>query len=286
MAHRLLRLLCVAACLTLAMGAAIAQTAPAMGACAHPAVLATVLSLVRENSGAGPLMADAESRRDALAAFGDGTAPLSLHAVRTVARDDRLGRSTCMGVLRIALSPATFNKLAGNLIAAGSIGAAGWARDAGASTASVTVQYMSQPTDDRRDVFVELSAARQVSAAAGLMAVAATVAKREAAEPVIAGRCADLELSTTYGQQLCADRHFQDADTRLNAAYKSTMARLAPERAHVLRTEQRAWLAKLRPECAAEQEADGIGGTAATLNTLGCVTKRTVERTQQIAAFK
>lgn len=273
-------------CLTLTMGAAAAATSPAMGACTHPAVLTTVLSLVRENSGAGPLMADAESRRAALLAFSDGTAPLTLHAVRTVARDDRLGRSGCDAVLRISLPPATFAKLAGNLIAAASLGAAGWARDAGANTASVTVQYASQPTDDRRDAVVELAAARQVGSAAGLMAVAATAAKREAAAPAAVDRCADLSMSSTYGLQLCANRQFQDADNQLNAAYKTTLARLTPARVNTLRAEQRAWLARLRPECEAEQEALGIGGTAATLNVTGCVTQRTADRAQQIAAMK
>ena len=269
-------------------GAASATANPAAsGSCANPAVTATVLSLVRDHSTTSPLMADPESRQAALRAFSDGTAPLSLHAVRTLGQDARFQRTSCAALLRITLPAATFDKMAGNLIAAASVGAAGWVRDPGASTASVNVQYAAQRTDDGRDVMVELAAARQVGAAAGLLAVAATVARREdGAPPSSAGRCADLELSSTHGLMLCANRHFQDADARLNAAYKLTMGRLPAARATALRDDQRAWLAKLRPECAAEQEAEGMGGTAATLNAVGCATKRTAERTQQIAAFQ
>jgi uncharacterized protein YecT (DUF1311 family) len=73
---------------------------------------------------------------------------------------------------------------------------------------------------------------------------------------------------------------------KLNAAYKSTMMRLPQERQAALRVEQRTWVARRDGGCQADEERAGMGGTAATLNIIGCQAARTVESTVNIETFR
>lgn len=273
---------------------------PAPGACSHPTTIESVKEVVVLNLGSGPLMQDGGSVRAAKQALSDGTARLTIEAIRTVSKDDAVGRSVCNGQIRIDVAAGTFDRLATNVILAAAIGSGGWRRDGQAESAVNTVAYIAQLTDDKQQVFVELQDGDALVQGAALIAVAASVTKTAGQVvapkvlPVAAtgsqapatGMCADVDMTTTAGMLDCEGRRFQTADAKLNSAYKAAMASLPPDRQTALRVEQRAWLADRDPGCEVEVTKDGMGGTAATLGAAGCRANRTETRAAQIAAFR
>jgi len=273
----------------------------AVGACSHPDTIATVTRLFVDNAGGGPFMSDPESVAAARRAFHDGTAALSVEAIRTVSRDQSLGRSECNAQMRLGVAPGTFERLTKNVIFAATIGSAGWKRDGQTLSVVSHLAYSSQFTDDRKHVYIQLDGANALIQGAALLAVASSVAKSEGPPPAAPAApsttpatsisesdvgCSSIDTKTNAGLMECEERKFMAADATLNVAYKAAMTRLEPERQVALRAEQRTWVAGRDSGCQQDEERAGIGGTAATLNIIGCRATRTDERTAKVKAFQ
>jgi uncharacterized protein YecT (DUF1311 family) len=82
--------------------------------------------------------------------------------------------------------------------------------------------------------------------------------------------------------RLCASQDFAAADRELNKSYKSAMSALPPDAQSALRTEQRAWLKKLEPDCIAEVGDPATSGTIWAQEFTYCKTQLTRKRTQQL----
>jgi len=296
--------LCLQACGEKPAGSSATATMPppiAVGACSHPDTIASVSRLFVDNADGGPFMSDPESVAAARRAFQDGTAALSVEAIRTVSRDQSVGRSECNAQMRLGVAPGTFERLTKNVIFAATIGSAGWKRDGQTLSVISDLAYSSQLTDDRKQVYIQLEGANALIQGAALLAVASSVAKSDGASPgAPAARsrasvtsssesdeaCNGIDMQTNAGLMECAERKFMAADAALNVAYKAAMTRLASAQQATLRAEQRTWVAGRDSGCQRDEERAGIGGTAATLNIIGCRATRTVERTAKVEAFQ
>lgn len=300
----------IAVCLSIAvMGLSAcdnAPPAPPPGACGSADTLNVLKNVVLLNLGRGQVLRAADDVKAARAVLTDGTAPMTVESVRTVSRDESLGRSVCAGQLRITVAQEAFGWLLKDPLIAATVVQGGWRRDGDALSLIAPAEYVSQLTDDKKQVHVELQGPMALVEGAGWIGVAAWLAKDAGAAPgtgkvdtarppaaqaqtaAVAGsdECAGEDMSTTAGMMSCANKRFTTADTKLNEAYKATMARLAPDRQQALRAEQRAWVAARDPACEAEATRDGMGGTAATLEMEGCRANRTEARTAEVASFR
>lgn len=297
-----------ALCAALVSGCGQQAAGPAPGTCGSADTDAVIKRVLVDNLHTSvPTAQDAAAAKQALS---NGTAQLSVEAVRTVARDEAVGRSTCGAQLRITVPVSTFQLLESDMLLAATIGQAGWKRD-GDGAVVRGIDYTVQPTDDRKQVYVNLVGPEPVLRGVGLMAIAAWAAAERgsavpggptpaaASSPVPApraavapasdkpdGLCAGIDTATTAGALECEDRHFKAADDQLNANYKAAMARMAPDRQAVLRAEQRAWLAGRDTGCQAEAQQQGLGGTSVTLAVAGCVTQKTAARAAELAGAR
>jgi uncharacterized protein YecT (DUF1311 family) len=99
--------------------------------------------------------------------------------------------------------------------------------------------------------------------------------------------------STTVEMNFCSDEDFKAADAKLNAAYKKVLAQIAGsdlEKPYdrqsweeALRASQRAWVAFRDADCRGAVPMEWSGGTGTTSAVLGCMTGKTVARTQELA---
>ena len=294
----LIRLLTAAACIGVAACDQVAL--PSSGGCGDADTLAVVATILKDNA-----MKQAGDT-DALEAIQRGFAgPVSLQveAVRTVEKAPGVTRSTCAAQLRVTAPASVIQRYAGSDSQRNVLQAVGASVDGGSLVG--TINYTAQPTDDRKQVYVEVSSGPQVLGralwpfyGAGHVAflagatpdtappapIAAAEQTREAEEQ--GDPCEATQLATTVGMLSCQQHKFGQADLALNAAYKAAMGTLPDDRKLALQTAQGAWLAARDPECQAEATADGMGGTAATLNFEGCRLERTAKRTAEIQGFK
>jgi uncharacterized protein YecT (DUF1311 family) len=278
---------------------------PPPGACSSPDSLDTLKRIVVSNIGKGSFVRLEKDVVAAQTALADGTAALAVEAVRTVSRDEVVGRSVCNAQLRLTVGPGAFDWAVKDVAIAAAVDQSGWKRDGQSGSLVVDVAYTAQLTDDKAQVYAELQNAEPVIEGAGLMAIMAWLAKTSGAtqaagtngaiaqvglppprSPADGAACAGVDMATTAGMLECAGLEFAAADARLNAVYKAAMARLSDDRQQALRAEQRAWVAARDPGCEAEATRDGMGGSAAALEMAGCRANRTEKRAAEVAAFK
>ena len=88
---------------------------------------------------------------------------------------------------------------------------------------------------------------------------------------------------STMGMIDCTDAELHIQDTRLNAAYRKTMAVLNARQKTKLQAAQRAWVAFRDAECASYEDEDW--GTISRINASACVLRMTVQRTIQLEAY-
>jgi uncharacterized protein YecT (DUF1311 family) len=118
------------------------------------------------------------------------------------------------------------------------------------------------------------------AAAAAALAIAVSGASF-AAEEGEANPCKskDVEMGVTSALIDCQNYDIEVADKALNAEYKRVMSKLAPEQKKALRAKERAWIKARDKACAADPD----GGTAAILNSGGCVLGWTRKRTEELS---
>ena len=91
-------------------------------------------------------------------------------------------------------------------------------------------------------------------------------------------------MGTQQEMNQCAYQDYEQADKRLNKAYKKTMLSLSISSQQSLREEQRAWLKRRDSKC--KEEAKEIeGGSAWPLVFYGCLRQITVIRMSQIVTL-
>jgi uncharacterized protein YecT (DUF1311 family) len=100
---------------------------------------------------------------------------------------------------------------------------------------------------------------------------------------------------TTVELNACAEREFEVADAKLNAAYKKALAFIklsggdkpydAASWEAALRTSQKAWLAYRDADCDGLMPMSWGGGTGTTSAVFGCRTTKTETRTQELIAI-
>jgi uncharacterized protein YecT (DUF1311 family) len=98
----------------------------------------------------------------------------------------------------------------------------------------------------------------------------------------------------TYELNYCAEQEFQKADSHLNDVYRRVLSRIpeiAGEKPYdaksfedALRASQRAWLAFRDVDCKDLVPMTNQGGTATTADVLGCLTKSTIDRADELSA--
>jgi uncharacterized protein YecT (DUF1311 family) len=98
------------------------------------------------------------------------------------------------------------------------------------------------------------------------------------------------KASTTVEENFCADKNFQAADKKLNAAYAAALASIrmrdldgtygAKSFEAAMRASQRAWLAYRDADCKDLVPQEWSGGSGTTSAVLGCMTQKTIERTK------
>jgi uncharacterized protein YecT (DUF1311 family) len=98
----------------------------------------------------------------------------------------------------------------------------------------------------------------------------------------------------TYELNYCAEQEFQKADSHLNDVYRRVLSRIpeiAGEKPYdaksfedALRASQRAWLAFRDADCKDLVPMTNQGGTATTADVLGCLTKSTIDRADELSA--
>lgn len=98
---------------------------------------------------------------------------LSLTGIRTVQRDESVKKSACKAQLKIDVSQATIERMVLNIAGLEALASAGIQRAGDSLTADI--DYAAQPTDDGKQVYVQVQAIGPVSRAVGLLAFAATM---------------------------------------------------------------------------------------------------------------
>jgi uncharacterized protein YecT (DUF1311 family) len=100
------------------------------------------------------------------------------------------------------------------------------------------------------------------------------------------------KASSTVEENLCADKDFQAADKKLNAAYAAALASIrmrnpggtygAKSFEAAMRASQRAWLAFRDADCKDLVPQEWSGGSGTTSAVLGCMTQKTIQRTKDL----
>lgn len=100
------------------------------------------------------------------------------------------------------------------------------------------------------------------------------------------------QATSTVEINFCADKDYQVADKALNAAYAKALADVrkrggekpydAKSYEDAFRNAQRAWLAYRDAECKDLVAQEWSGGTGTTAAVLGCLTRKTAERTKEL----
>lgn len=274
----------------------------ATGGCSDSDTLETLRSVIRERSveAAGASVKDAELVRQGWAG---GKVVLAIESIRTTAKDDAVKRSMCSAVLKVPLQPAVIESFASNIGGLVVLGAAGMKRSG--DSLAVDITYTSQPTDDGKQVFVELQHGQEIARAAGVIVYAATVPAGTPAPALpttpasaiapsspdhvaVANDdplCQGLDSTVTADQLECLGRNFKAADRALNDGYKSAMAVLPEDRKTALRAEQRAWLDEKTKACRAAG-AEFEGGSMEAVAQSDCEVQQTRARVGYVAGFK
>ena len=86
-------------------------------------------------------------------------------------------------------------------------------------------------------------------------------------------------------QMECLDRKYKQADSDLNATYKSLMSSLPEDRKAALRTEQRAWVSEKTKACA-DAGKEFAGGQMEGVVSLDCQVQQTEKRLEYLKRFK
>jgi len=94
--------------------------------------------------------------------------------------------------------------------------------------------------------------------------------------------CMDKASSTTSMVE-CIGAEHNAQDAKLNAAYKTLMGALSPDRKKQLREAQRAWIAYRDANC--EFYFDPDGGTIARLQANQCMLSMTAQRAAELEGF-
>jgi uncharacterized protein YecT (DUF1311 family) len=124
-----------------------------------------------------------------------------------------------------------------------------------------------------------------LAAAFSVMTLCAPI---RAAEPAI-----DCNTATsTPEMNACAEKQYNAADAKLNAAYKALMGRVhkttnakpydAKSAEEALQASQRSWIAFRDAECKGFEPMAWGGGTITTLQVLGCMTSLTEARVKML----
>lgn len=132
-----------------------------------------------------------------------------------------------------------------------------------------------------------VAAIAQASAAAS-----APISPQEPAAP----QSADAVIQTSArpcedeGATACAAEEAEAADKALNDAYKAVIARLDDQEKAALRTQQRAWIKQRDAKCSEESivaasNGEGRGGSAVTLEIIGCTIEMTSIRTGELQRY-
>ena len=124
--------------------------------------------------------------------------------------------------------------------------------------------------------------------AALLGLVSPALSNEPAAEPTLA--CSN--AMNTHDMNICAQEELDNADTALNAIYKTSLAAIpgmASEQPYdaktweqALRASQRAWVAFRDAECNGHVSLFLTGGTATTAEVLSCMTQMTQARAKSL----
>lgn len=118
-----------------------------------------------------------------------------------------------------------------------------------------------------------------------------------AARPVAAAdeeRAVDCnDIHNTYESNVCADKAFREADSKLNDVYKRVLAHIAEsgmERpydgeswASAMKAAQRAWLAFRDADCKGAVAIEWTGGSGTSAAVMGCMTEKTKARSEELA---
>lgn len=96
--------------------------------------------------------------------------------------------------------------------------------------------------------------------------------------------CMDKSGGTTMDMIECITGETQRQDARLNKAYKTVMAELAPARKKQLLEAQRAWIKFRDTNCSFYDDPDG--GTMARVSANGCMLTTTAERARELESFR
>ncbi len=97
---------------------------------------------------------------------------------------------------------------------------------------------------------------------------------------------------TTVEMNFCSDKDFQEADAKLNAAYKKVLAHIAESELEppydaaswekAMRESQRAWVAFRDADCKGVVPMEWSGGTGTSAAVTGCMTEKTNERIKEL----
>ncbi len=119
-----------------------------------------------------------------------------------------------------------------------------------------------------------------------------------ASVPLAAPAQNKLDCSTalaTPDLNACAEIELEQADALMNAIYKKLLAKIAASTGDkpydaksweaALRASQRAWVAFRDADCKGLVPLAWGGGTGATGEMLGCMTEKTIRRTDELTAY-
>ena len=92
------------------------------------------------------------------------------------------------------------------------------------------------------------------------------------------------EDDTQMNLNLCAAKHYKEADAKLNATWKEVLGVLSRERITELRVAQKAWLTFRDAHCKFEEDAYE-GGSIQPMIHFSCLQELTEQRTAQLQAI-
>lgn len=101
-------------------------------------------------------------------------------------------------------------------------------------------------------------------------------------------QCMDMSGGNTGYMMECSGLEFDRQDTRLNQAYKTTMARLTSRQKITLRSFQRKWIRQRNARCDKESEPEngGFPGSIHRIIYSACILHETIKRTIWIERYK
>jgi uncharacterized protein YecT (DUF1311 family) len=126
-----------------------------------------------------------------------------------------------------------------------------------------------------------------------VLLVTALIAAFALGRPAVAEEAIDCsDPRTTVEMNVCGDAAFQEADKRLNAAYKEALKYVAESDLEApydpksweaaLRASQRAWVAFRDADCKGAVPMEWSGGTGTSSAVLACMTDKTDSRIKEL----